>query len=365
MRLPDFKLERYLDKYEFSAPYLLCCSDCETFTVSEILELEGEGALDALLNLRLGYTETRGNPDLRRAVAGLYRTVGPDQVLVASGAEEAIFIFMNVALRPGDHVIVQYPCYQSLLEVAKAVGCEVTKWVIKEGQNGWETDLDLLAAAVRENTRAIIVNSPHNPTGYLLTPGEMETIINIARRSDILLFADEVYRHLEYDAGGRREAACDLYENAVSLGVMSKTYGLAGLRIGWIATRNRDIYGRVAAFKDYTSICNSGPSEFLAALALNHRDRLVERNLGIIRDNLGVLDRFFAEHSDLFSWPRPKAGPIAFPSLKRGASADEFCADLVASKGVLLLPASCYDFGDRHFRIGYGRRSMPEGVEKN
>jgi len=363
VRLPDFKLERYFDRYEFNVPYLLCCSDCESFSVGEILGMDGNTAAESFLNLRLGYTEARGNPELRDCIAGFYNTVGPDQVLVFSGAEEAIFVFMNVALNRGEHIIVQYPCYQSLFEVARAVGCKVTEWVIKESVQGWETDLENLAGCIRDNTRAIIINSPHNPTGYLLTGGEMETIVELARRRGILLFSDEVYRHLEYDEKDRPEAACDLYENAVSLGVMSKTYGLPGLRIGWIATRNPDIYKKMASFKDYTTICNSAPAEFLAATALKHRDKLARRNLSIIRDNLVLLDRFFAGHEEIFYWPRPKAGPIAFPGLRRG-DAEGFCSNLVREKGVLLLPSGCYGFGDRHFRLGFGRRNMAAGLEK-
>ncbi|HBX23226.1 MAG TPA: aminotransferase class V-fold PLP-dependent enzyme [Desulfotomaculum sp.] len=364
MQLPDFKLERYFDRYEFNVPYLMCCSDCESFSVGEILAMDGEEAVDAFMNLRLCYTEARGNPELRHGIADFYSTVGPDEVLVFSGAEEAIFVFMNAALSKGDHVIVQYPCYQSLFEVARAVGCEITEWAIKEGNQGWETDLDNLAGSIKDNTRAIIINSPHNPTGYLLTRGEMETIVELARERDILLFSDEVYRHLEYDAKDRLEAACDGYENAVSLGVMSKTYGLPGLRIGWIATRNAAVYKKMASFKDYTTICNSAPAEFLATTALKHRKKLAGRNLGIIRDNLVLLDEFFASHAELFYWPRPKAGPIAFPGLRWGGDAESFCRDLVREKGVLLLPSACYEFGHRHLRLGFGRRSMADGLEK-
>jgi len=364
MQLPDFELERYFDRYEFNVPYLMCCSDCESFSVGELLAMDGDEAAESFLNLRLGYTEARGNPELRQSIAGFYNTVGPDEVLVFSGAEEAIFVFMNVALSRGDHVIVQYPCYQSLFEVARAVGCEVSEWSIKEGEQGWETDLDELAGSIRDNTRAIIINSPHNPTGYLLGRGEMETIVELARERNILLFSDEVYRHLEYDAKDRLGAACDLYEDAVSLGVMSKTYGLPGLRIGWIATKNTAVYKKMASFKDYTTICNSAPAEFLATTALKHRQKLAGRNLGIIRDNLDLLDSFFAVYPELFYWPRPKAGPIAFPGLRRGGDAENFCRDLVREKGVLLLPSGCYQFGDRHFRLGFGRRNMADGLEK-
>lgn len=363
MKLQDFKLERYFARYEFIAPYLLCCSDCESLTVKEILDLEGDEAHRSFLDLRLAYTESQGCTELRQIIPALYRNIGAGDVLVTSGAEEAIFIFMNIALDRGDHVIVQYPCYQSLFEVARAIGCEVTRWEMKE-KGGWDVDLDALARSVRKNTRAIIVNSPHNPTGHLMSGDNLAFIVELARERGILLFSDEVYRFLEYNESNRPPSACDLYENAVSLGVMSKTYGLAGLRIGWVATKNAGIYKKMAAFKDYTSICNSAPSEFLAALALKHRDRLAKRNLGLIRDNLEILDSFFARHSGLFSWPRPEAGPIAFPGIKWDGKVEDFCNDLVRSAGVLLLPGSCFDWGGNNFRIGFGRKNMPECVDK-
>lgn len=363
MKLQEFKLERYFAKYEFNAPYLLCCSDCESYTIKEILALGGEETASNYDNQWLGYTESLGNPELRGQIAGLYRTMEDRDILVTSGAEEAIFIFMNIALEKGDHVIVQYPCYQSLFEIARSIGCEVTKWEMKE-ENNWELDLDFLKDNIRENTRAIIINSPHNPTGYLPSQEKFNSIIELAGSKGILLFSDEVYRCLEYDEADRLEAACDIYENAVSLGVMSKTYGLAGLRIGWIATKNSDIFNKMASFKDYTSICNSAPSEFLAALALKHHQQLAERNLAIIKNNLTELDQFFAKYPELFVWQRPKAGPIAFPSIKWGNQVENFCINVVNSKGVLLLPGNYYDFGNRNFRIGFGRKNMSACLEK-
>ncbi|AEF93855.1 Aspartate transaminase [Desulfotomaculum nigrificans CO-1-SRB] len=364
MKLEEFKLERYFAKYEFNAPYLLCCSDCQSFTVKELLDLGGEDAFSSFHNLYLGYTESLGNPLLRQQITNQYKSIKAEEVLVTSGAEEAIFIFMNVMLDKGDHVIVQYPCYQSLFEIARSIGCEVTKWEIKEEQN-WELDLDFLAQNIKENTRAIIVNSPHNPTGYLMSRKKLAALIDFARRQNILLFSDEVYRFLEYSEADRLDAACDLYENAVSLGVMSKTYGLPGLRIGWIATKNRTVYQKMAAFKDYTSICNSAPSEFLATLALQHWNKLAQRNLAIIKQNLALLDQFFTRYANLFSWQRPKAGPIAFPSIKWEGHVEDFCIDLVNSQGVLLLPGNYYDCGrNKNFRVGFGRQNMPDCLAK-
>ncbi len=362
MQINPFKLERFFDKYEFKVKYVLCGSDCESLAVENLLALEPDAA--ARLNkLWLGYTEYPGSPALRAAISQLYQKIEPDQIVVHTGAEEAIYNFMNAVLEPGDHLIVHFPCYQSLSEIAAANGCEVTRWTTCE-EDAWELDLDFLRKNIQPNTRAIVVNCPHNPTGYLMNAAKQRELVEIAREHNLLLFSDEVYRELEYDTADRLPAACDLYENAVSLGVMSKTYGLAGLRIGWVASRNRSILERMVAYKDYLSMCNSAPSEFLATLALRHRESLTARNLEIIGQNLPILDSFFERHSPIFNWRRPKAGTIAFPSLKTGQPVEDFCLDLVDRTGVLLIPGSLFDYGNRHFRIGFARRNMPEALAR-
>ena len=362
MRLPPFKLERYFSRYEFKAEYMLCGSDCESLSMKEILDLEPEAA-ERFNKLWLGYTESPGNPGLRAAIAGLYKRIGVEDILVHTGAEEAIFSFMNVVLEPGDHVIVHYPCYQSLHAVAKSLGCEVSKWKAREEDN-WELDIEFLKKNIRPNTRAIVINCPHNPTGYQMSRENWRQVIDIARDNKLFLFSDEVYRYLEYNSEDRLSAAADCYDKAVSLGVMSKSFGLAGLRIGWIATRDHSLMRKMMAFKDYTTICNSAPSEFLAQLALRHRERILDRNLDIIKTNLELLHRFFTDYSGVFDWHAPIAGPIAFPSLKSGGSAEDFCRDLLEKQGVLLLPGSIYDSGRSNFRIGFGRKNLTQGLEK-
>jgi aspartate/methionine/tyrosine aminotransferase len=359
--LSPFKLERYFARYEFSAQHLLCSSDCESLAVQDLLALE-PGASEGLQKHWLGYTESLGSPSLRQEISQVYTTILPEQVLVHSGAEEAIFLFMHAALRPGDHVIVHSPCYQSLTEVALSLGCQVTSWKGKE-LNGWMPDIDELEAAIRPTTRVIVINTPHNPTGLLMDRESFLAINQIALQSGIILFSDEVYRESEYDPADRLPSACDVNDLAVSMGVMSKTYGLAGLRIGWIATHNAELYSRMTQLKDYTTICNSAPSEFLAELALRHRQKLAQRNLGIIAANLAVLDRFFAGHAEMFSWVRPKAGSIAFPMFI-GEDIERFCDQLVTSRGVLLLPGTIFDDQGNHFRIGFGRKNMPEAVTR-
>jgi aspartate/methionine/tyrosine aminotransferase len=362
MKLNEFKLERFFAKHEFSAPYLLCSSDCESFTVKELLDLE-KNSETQLKKLWLGYTESQGNPVLRKEISKLYKTASPENVLVFSGAEEGIFIFMNTILNKGDHVIAQYPGYQSLYEVANSIGCEITAWKMDEGK-GWELDLDFLRKNIRKNTKAIIINCPNNPTGYLMPKEKYEAIIKIAKEKGIWVFSDEVYKFSEYNEKERLPSACDLYDRGVSLGVMSKTLGLPGLRIGWICAKDSQLLKSMASFKDFTTICNSAPGEFLSILALKHKEFIIKRNLGIIKKNLELLDKFFKKHSSLFSWVKPKAGSIAFPRIKFNKNVEDFCIDLVNKKGVLLLPSTKYGFDDKHFRLGFGRKNMPEALRK-
>jgi aspartate/methionine/tyrosine aminotransferase len=361
MRLPPFALERYFARYEFTSELLLSSSDCESMSISELLALE-PGAAEALLGQRLGYTESTGNPSLRREISRLYQAVDDAHVLVHSGAEEAIYVFMNAVLEPGDHLIVHRPCYQSLSEIASAAGCEVSPWQARE-ENGWALDPDELPRMVRPATRAIVINTPHNPTGFHMGRRQLQETVEFAERSGIILFCDEVYRGLEYDAADTLPAACDLGEHAVSLGVMSKTYGLAGLRIGWVATRNAEVLSRMTVHKDYTTICCSAPSELLAEVALRHAEAIAERNRSIVRENLALLDSFFARHSADFAWNRPLAGPVAFPRLRKG-EVNAFCDSLRSRAGVLLLPGGVYGDAGGHFRVGFGRRNMPLAMQR-
>jgi aspartate/methionine/tyrosine aminotransferase len=361
MNLPPFKLERYFAKYEFNTKYLLCSSDCEAMSVAELLDLEA-GAAQKFQQTWLGYTESQGSPALRAEICKLYETIQPEDILVHTGAQEAIFLFMFAAFKEYDHVIVHSPAYQSLAEVARAAGCDVSPWRGRE-ESGWSLDLDELRHLMRSNTKGIIINTPHNPTGYLMSRADYDALHKFASSNNLLLFSDEVYRESEYDAAARLSAACDLGDYAVSLGVTSKTYGLAGLRVGWIATKNKKIYEKMASLKDYTTICNSAPSEFLAEVAMRNRHKLIERNVGLIRRNLAVIDELFARHADLFVWVRPQAGSMGFPRYLRG-NVETFCDKLVKEAGVLLLPGSVYDDSRNHFRLGLGRKNLPEAVEK-
>ncbi len=298
---------------------------------------------------------------LREQIAGLYSNLDPSDILVHTGAEEAIFNAMNVILDQDDHVIVHYPCYQSLMEVATAIGAEVTLWK-GDRNNNWRLDLEVLKEIIRPDTKLVVINCPHNPTGFLMPATEFKKLVELSQQHGFIVFSDEVYRGLEYEEQDRLPAVCEIDDRGISLGVMSKTYGLPGLRIGWIATRNRKLYQGLAGFKDYTTICNSAPSEYLSTIALRYESKIRKRNLEIIRNNLDILDQFFERHPQMFTWKRPKAGPIAFPFFHQD-SIEDFCHDLVNRAGVMLVPGTIYDPAYSNFRIGFGRANLEECVQ--
>jgi aspartate/methionine/tyrosine aminotransferase len=363
MRLQDFALERFFARWEFKAELLLCASDIEGWSMSDLLGMADAADRRRWDGLHLGYTESPGDPDLRAAIAGVYERVSPEEVLVFAGAEEAIFALQNVLLGPGDHAVVVRPAYQSLAEVARAVGADVTRLDLDEAI-GWRLDPAEVRAAVRPNTRLIVVNEPHNPTGALMDRPTFDLLIELAAESGAHLVVDEVYRFLEFDPADRLPAGADALEKGVSIGVMSKSFALAGLRIGWVATRDRDLLARLAAFKDYTTICNSAPAEVLALIALKARDRVLARSLGIVNANLLLLDAFFDRWGGTFEWVRPRGGSIGFPRLMADVPIDRFAEDLVRETGVLILPGTVFGDTGNHFRLGFGRTNMPEALAR-
>lgn len=363
MTLAEFALERYFAKHEFSARYLLSSSDCETLPLSELLVMADTQTRELWEALVLGYTESAGHPLLRREIANLYKTVWPDDVLVLS-PEEGIFVAMNTLLNPGDHAIVLAPAYESLYKVAAAIGADVSRWQLSTDGVRWSLDMSFLERAVRSTTKLLVINFPHNPTGFHADMATFERIVEFARGRKITLFSDEMYRYSEYQPAACLPGACDLYEQAVTLGGLSKSFGLPGLRIGWLATKDQALMKRFRAFKDYTTICSSAPSEILAIMALRARDRILDRTRKIVEDNLEIAGAFFARFHKYFEWIRPTAGPVAFPRLKGTDSIDRFCEKLLETKKAMLVPGSLFEFPDNHFRIGLGRRNFQEGVGK-
>ncbi len=364
-QLPDFKLETYMSRWEFNSRYHMTASDVETLRLTDLLDLADPADRAAWDDLRLGYIETFGTPALRAAIADTYDILAPDDILAFAGAEEGVFAAMHAVLDKDDHAIILTPNYQSAETLPLSI-CAVDG-IGLDAATGWSLDLDQLRRKLRPNTKLIYVNFPHNPTGKIIAAAQFEALIELSRSRGIYLFSDEVYRGLERDPARQLPQVADRYERGLSLNVMSKAYGLPGLRIGWIASRDRALLGRMERIKHYLSICNAGPSEHLAVIALKARARILMRNRDLIAGNLKTMNAFFDEFGDLFDWSVPDGGCIAFPRYKGQDGVETFCRRLAEEDGIILLPASIYhsELGatptDR-FRIGFGRSYTTEGL---
>lgn len=358
----DFELEVYFSKWEFKAKHHMTASDIESMSVKQLLTMASAEERAEFEELWLGYTETWGAPKLIREISSTYTHMKAENILCLAGAGEGIYAVSKCLLSPADHAIVPTPNYQSSETIPLSI-CEVTGVplrAIDSVKGGWQLDIDEVKKAIRPNTKLISINFPHNPTGALITQETVDELILLCRHYGIYILSDEVYRGVELNQDDQMPQIADVYEKGISLNVMSKAYGLPGLRVGWIATQDRDILQRVERYKHFLSICNSAPSEFLSLIALKNRETILARNKTLMRENLSLLEPLFSEYSELIEWQRPMGGCVAFPRYIGPGGVEKFCKSLLEEKGVLLLPSSIYQSeltttpNDR-FRIGFGR----------
>jgi aspartate/methionine/tyrosine aminotransferase len=361
--LPDFALERWFARFEFDVRWNLCASDVEPVSLAELLALADDEGRALWDGLALGYTESAGHPLLRAEIAALYDGLEPEDVLVFAGAEEAIFVLAGVLAGPGARAVTITPAYQSLHEVARAAGAEVSQLALAASPT-WNLDLDRLRDAVVPGTRMVVVNAPNNPTGWMPDAADFAEIVRVAEAAGAVLVSDEVYRLLEADPGDRLPAGAELSERAVSIGVMSKAFGLAGLRIGWIATRDRELLARAAARKDWTTICSAAPSEVLAIIALRAEESLLSRARAIVDGNRALAGAFAEAHPEDVEWIPPRGGTTAFPRLRRHPDAEPLALALARDHDALILPGSVFGGDPDRFRLGLGRRDLAAGLDR-
>ncbi|MYD09232.1 MAG: aminotransferase class I/II-fold pyridoxal phosphate-dependent enzyme [Chloroflexi bacterium] len=362
MKYAPFEIERFFRQHEFSAPYGISSSDCEPLTLPELLAYAGPKRREQFEQLWLGYTENQGHPELRAAIAGLHRGIAADDVIEVV-PEEGVFLTMNALLEAGDHVVAIAPSFQSLWEIARANGCELSFWQQRRTASGWQFDLDELEALIRPDTKMLVVNFPHNPSGYLPSRADFERVVDLARRHNVILFSDEIYRFSEHDQALRLPSACELYERAVVLGGLSKCFGLPGLRVGWLITRDAALSHALQELKSYVTICASAPSEILALIGLESWEALTARTVEIVRRNIEHCRAFFGRYDGLFQVSYPRAGTVTLVELMTDTSVDDFAAAAVAEQGVTVLPASVMLFEGNYFRLGLGRRSLQHALE--
>jgi aspartate/methionine/tyrosine aminotransferase len=362
MRPAEFLLERYFARWEFDCKFNLCASGVEGWKMRELLALAEDEDRHAWDELALGYTETAGLPQLRAEIARRYDGLRPEHIHCFAGAEEAIYMLASSLIDADDHVVVVRPAYQSLFEIARAIGARVTEVWLRE-EDGWRLDPATIAKAMGPKTKLVVVNFPHNPTGATIDAATQGELVTLCERHGAYLLSDEVYRGLEHDEATRLPPAVTRSPRAFSLGAMAKSYGLPGLRIGWLAIRDAGVRQRAASLKDYGSMCNAAPSELLALIALKAEARVLARSREILQLNLARLRGFMTEHADRIAWAPPSGGVTAFPRLVGVGEIDAFCERLVRETGVLLLPGSKYGMPGAHVRIGLGRRDFAEGLD--
>ncbi len=367
MRLPELRLVSYLGRWEFAARYHLSASDAESLTIAELLALTAEPAREGFERLSLGYAPTWGVRSLLEAIASTYQRVAPEHVLAFAGAQEAIFWLAQELVGPGDHAVVAVPNYPSVETVTVATGAEVDGLPLRP-EEGWAFDVGELERLLRPDTRLVAVNFPNNPTGALPEPETFVRLVELCEERGISLLSDEVYRGLELDSARALPQAADLSDQAVSLNSMSKAYGLPGLRIAWVACRDRSLLERLERRRHYTSLCNPVPSQHLALIALGARDAILARNRAIVERNIPLFEQFFARWHEHLTWEAPQGGCVSFPRLLTGEPTSSFCQRLVREAGVLLLPGEVYQsdlalISDDRFRIGVGRRNPEPALD--
>jgi aspartate/methionine/tyrosine aminotransferase len=366
MKIAPFKTEHFFAQYEFTTPYQLCNSDCETTTIEELLKMANV-SIEELGHLSLGYTETLGFPQLREAIAKTYKGIKTDDVVMLATPVEGIYLVAHAALNPRDEVIVLSPAYDALINTFEHVvgSSNVKMWefIPSEDNTRWELDFNQLDDLITSKTKMLVLNFPHNPTGYLPTQEQLQYLANFVEQNDLTLFCDEMYFGLIHSGTPQISSAAEISDCAIVLSGLSKTYGLPGLRTGWLAIQDEELRENIINWKFYTSICASAPSEFLALAAWKVREQLRDQSIAQIEHNLSIADSFFARWPELFTWRKPMAGSVALVGMNV-SSVKEFATQLAENAGVLIHPAATLGSDDQHMRMGFGRAAFGDALEK-
>lgn len=369
MKIERFELERWMTRWELDVEYDICESGILPMSLAELCGLIPEDAASELQNLVMtmpqAYSEARGTLALRSILASTYAGAAPDDILVTTGAIEANFLVFNALLNPGDHVVAVSPAYQQLHSVPRAIGAEVDLWDVSTVDGGFAYDLERLEALVRPDTRMIVINTPHNPTGAILNSDQLDRVLEIARQRDAWVLSDEAYRWLEHPGGEKLvEPARNRYEKAISVGTMSKPFGMPGLRIGWFAA-NGELANRAWSLRDYISLSPSKISDAVACVAITHRDAIMPRNQKIMGENLAFARSWFAAHAGLASWAEPKAALLAMMRYTAPVESTVLADRLAGEAKVMLAPGAAFGL-EGCLRIGIGQRQdlFAEGLRR-
>lgn len=364
MKIRDFGVEIWMNRYENDCELNLAETCVESLTVEELLDMAGkrDDILAELLPMKLTYGAIEGSERLRGLIAGLYEKQAIENVVVTHGAIGANALVHETLVEPGDRVISVLPTYQQHYSIPESFGAEVNILTLT-AQHGFLPDLAELRTLAKPGTKLICLNNPNNPTGSLMDRDFLRQVVEIARGCGAWILCDEVYRGTDQDGDGMTASIADLYEKGISTGSMSKTYSLAGLRLGWIVGP-KDFLRAVSIHRDYNTISVGMLDDHFAAIALENRDRILARSHAITRRNLAVLAEWVAGEP-LISWVKPKSGTTALLKYELPLTSQAFCVRLLERTGVMLTPGSAMDM-EGYLRIGYanGEAVLREGLKR-
>ncbi|WP_302154505.1 aminotransferase [uncultured Dialister sp.] len=364
MNIKPFAVEEWMNAYETGARYNIAETCVDSISLDELFELSGthkESFLNKLCARRLTYGYIEGSPDLKEGIAALYHTIRPDEIVPAHGASGANHHVFYSLINPGDKVISIMPSYQQLYSIPASLGAKVEILHLKK-ENSYLPDLEELEEMARGGVKMICLNNPNNPTGALMSPEILKKVVDIAKKSDAYLLVDEVYRHLTQDDEWQ-PSIVDMYEKGISTSSMSKVFSLAGVRLGWIATHDKDALKQFWSHRDYNLISCGMIDDTIAALALASKNQILERNKKIIRENLDILDHWIQKEPRL-SYVKPKAGTTALVYYDFPIDSYTLCRRMYGSCGTFVTPGDCFD-EPHSMRIGYAadRDTLKKGLQ--
>lgn len=364
MKIKPFAVEEWMNAWEVGAKYNIAETCVDSISMNELFELTGEDKTEFLNRLcarRLSYGDIEGLPEFRKGVCGLYKTLNIENIVPTHGASGANHHVFYSLISPGDRVVSIMPTYQQLYSIPESYGADVQILHLSK-ENNYLPDLEKLRRLVTPKTKMICINNPNNPTGALMSEQILREIVEIARSADAWILCDEVYRHLSQEDGWC-PSIVDLYEKGISVSSMSKVFSLAGLRLGWIATHDMSVVKSCLSHRDYNLVSCGVFDEMLAAVALKHRDKLLERSRKIVRENLQILDDWVGSEPHV-SYVKPKAGTTALVYYDLDISSYEFCEEMYKKTGAFVTPGDCFEV-PHSMRIGYayGKQDLIDGLK--
>ena len=364
MKIKPFAVEEWMNAWEVGAKYNIAETCVDSISMNELFELTGEDKTEFLNRLcarRLSYGDIEGLPEFRKGVCGLYKTLNIENIVPTHGASGANHHVFYSLISPGDRVVSIMPTYQQLYSIPESYGADVQILHLSK-ENNYLPDLEKLRRLVTPKTKMLCINNPNNPTGALMSEQMLREIVEIARSADAWILCDEVYRHLSQEDGWC-PSIVDLYEKGISVSSMSKVFSLAGLRLGWIATHDMSVVKSCLSHRDYNLVSCGVFDEMLAAAALKHRDKLLERSRKIVRENLQILDDWVGSEPHV-NYVKPKAGTTALVYYDLDISSYEFCEEMYKKTGAFVTPGDCFEV-PHSMRIGYayGKQDLIDGLK--